>query len=495
MYVIRVHQRDNVAVALMDLAAGETITLPWGGELKVTEQIPASHKFALVDLEVDQGIWRYGQPIGAASQKISKGCWVHTHNLKAPEGISPPGPEALGGGGGQVLHGPHSFPGYARVNGPSGIRNHLLVLPTVACANSVVRAIGHDVPEAIPLEHGHGCGRGGEDLQRTLRVLKGCCVHPNVGAVLLIGLGCEAIRIVSPGEALAQEIASSGRLVQYLEIQKSGGSRRTTEKGIQLARRLLNKISSQKRGPQPIGDLMVGLQCGGSDALSGVTANPTVGMVSDWIVAQGGTVLLAETTEMIGTAHLLRGRAANANVAEEIQSMISKNEALIIRMLGEQAHLAVAPGNMDGGLSSIMEKSMGCIAKGGTTAIEEVVPYGKKPGRRGLVLMDTPGYDVESLGGLVGAGCQVILFTTGRGTPVGAPLAPTIKVASNSRLWRLMEEDLDINAGEITDNDRSIEEMGQILLNCLAEVLCGRLTRAEENRQQVMGISMTMEAG
>jgi altronate dehydratase large subunit len=226
-----------------------------------------------------------------------------------------------------------------------------------------------------------------------------------------------------------------------------------------------------------------------------VTANPVVGQVSDWVVAQGGTVILAETTEMIGTLHLLRARALNPQVAEAIESMISKNEDLMRRMLGEQAHLAVTPGNMDGGLSTIMEKSLGCIAKGGNGVIEEVVPYAQTPDRRGLVLMDTPGYDVESFGGLVGAGCQVILFTTGRGSPIGAPLVPTIKVASNSELWQRMREDLDINAGEIADGGRSIGEMSQHLMDCLAGVLNGRLTRAEENHQEVMEISMTMEAG
>jgi len=361
----------------------------------------------------------------------------------------------------------------------------------VACACGVARAIGRTLPEAVILEHGHGCGRGGKDWQRTLATLQGIGTNPNVGAVLVVGLGCEAVN----GEKLAEIIASSGKPVEYLEIQKSGGSRRTAARGIELGKAMFESISSQTRVPHPISEITVGLQCGGSDALSGVTANPTVGLVSDWIVSQGGTAILAETTEMLGTLHLLQARAADSDVAEDIRTMISSREAAIRRALGDKAHLAIAPGNMDGGLSSIMEKSLGCINKGGSSSIRQVVEYAEQPSRKGLVLMDTPGYDIESLGGLVAGGAQLIIFTSGRGTPVGTPVASTIKVASNSDLWRRMEDDMDLNAGQVADGSRTLKEMGMELIDLVVEVLGGKLAKAEENQQEVIGFSMTQEAG
>ncbi|MBU2546889.1 MAG: altronate dehydratase family protein [Proteobacteria bacterium] len=489
MKLIRVHEDDNVAVALSEIETGESLDLPWGGRLVAREGVPVSHKVAVTDIPAGRTIRRYGQPIGTAARDIFSGDWVHTHNLRSPDEIPPmtSRPESAAPAD---LPAPDHFSGYARAKGPAGVRNHLLVMSTVACANGVVRAIGRAVPQAVTIEHAHGCGRVGPDHERTQRVLSGAATHPNTGAVLLVGLGCE---IVS-GEAMHREVAESGRPVEYLKIQDAG-SRRTTEKGVELGRRLLSAIAGQAREPRPVSDLILGLQCGGSDALSGVTANPAVGLVSDWIVGYGGTVIMAETTEMIGTLHLLQARALDDQVAGEIQVIIAKNQDLARKMLGEQAHLAIAPGNMDGGLSSIMEKSLGCITKGGRTTIQEVVPYGRRPLRPGLAIMDTPGYDVESLGGLLGAGCQACLFTTGRGSPVGTPLMPVIKISSNTDAFRRMDGDIDVNAGEIADGRRGLEEMGRVLWEQTMDVLAGRLSRAEENRQEVLGISMTIEAG
>ena len=489
MSVIRVHERDNVAVALQELREGEEIGLPWGGRLRMAETIPVSHKVALEDIAQGQVVYRYGQPIGVVSVPISRGQWVHSHNLRSPEGVTTE-PHAAKAPETRKVVKPEAFMGFTRPKGPPGVRNHLLVLPTVACANGVVRAIGRAVPEAVTLEHGYGCGRIGEDHQRTLRGLAGCATHPNVGAVLVVGLGCEVLR----ADGLLREIASWDRPVEYLEIQKEGGSRKTTEKAIGLAQSLWNRISKQVREAHPVSELILGLECGGSDGLSGVTANPVVGRVSDWMVAQGGTAILSETTEMIGTVHLLQARAVDPVTAGSIHAIIAKSEELARRMLGDHAHLVVAPGNMDGGLSTIMEKSLGCIAKGGSTTIQEVVPFGQRSAKKGLVLMDTPGYDVESMGGLLGAGCQVILFTTGRGTPVGTPIAPVIKVSSNSALWRRMQDDIDFNAGVVADGLQTLDDAGEALADLLVRVANGASSRAEENEQGVFALSMTMEA-
>ena len=489
MDLIRVHEMDNVAVALRPLVAGEELSLPWDGRLAAREAVPPSHKIALADLAQGQTVYRYGQPIGVALRDVPRGHWVHTHNLGALEGVGA-GALPAGARDAERRRGPATFPGYPRPKGFAGVRNYLLVLPTVSCANGVVRAIGRAFPQAVAIEHGYGCGRAGEDHQRTLRVLQGCGTHPNVAAVVLVGLGCEGVR----GEDLAQRIGESGRPVEYLGIQSVGGTRKCTERGVHAARALWEKVSAQRREPRPLSELMLGLECGGSDALSGLTANPAVGYVSDLVVAAGGTAILSETTEMIGTTHLLQARAASPAVSEAIGAMIGKNEDLARRVLGDKAHLIIAPGNMDGGLTTIAEKSLGCIAKGGCSTIQEVVGYAQVPSRRGLILMDTPGYDVESLGGMLAAGCQAMLFTTGRGSPVGNPLAPVVKVASNSELWRRMPDDMDVNAGQIADGRKSLDELGEELWAYLGEVLAGRLTKAEENDQGVMGFSMTMEA-
>jgi altronate dehydratase large subunit len=489
MELIRVHEMDNVAVALRPLTAGEELSLPWGGRISVRDAVPSSHKIALDDLTKGQTVYRYGQPIGTALQDIPQGRWVHTHNLGALESTTA-GAAPAGSREAERRGAPATFPGYRRSKGLPGVRNYLLVLPTVSCANGVVRAIGRAFPQAVAIEHGSGCGRAGGDHQRTLRVLQGCGTHPNVAAVILVGLGCEGVR----GDELAQRISESGRPVEYFEIQKVGGTRKCAEKGIQAARALWDKVPAHRREPRPLSELMLGLECGGSDALSGLTANPAVGFVSDRVVAAGGTVILSETTEMIGTTHLLQARAANPAVSKAIGAMIGKNEDLARRVLGDKAHLIIASGNMEGGLTTIAEKSLGCIAKGGCSTVEEVVTYAETPTRRGLVLMDTPGYDVESLGGMLAAGCQAMLFTTGRGSPVGSPLAPVVKVASNSDLWCRMPDDMDVNAGQIADGRKSLDELGEELWAYLGEVLAGKLTKAEENDQGVMGFSMTMEA-
>lgn len=491
MKLIRVHERDNVALALTKLNAGEEVELPWGGRLQLRENIPVSHKVTLEDIQAGKTVWRYGQPIGAAAKATPMGSWIHDHNLKAPEEVPPPQIASGFDSTGKGFPGPELFSGYTRAEGPPGVRNHLLIIPVVACANGAVRAIGRAVPEAVAVEHAHGCGRMGKDNDRAMRVLSGCGTHPNTGAVLLVGLGCELLN----GQKLADEIAASGRPLEFIEIQKSGGSQKTAERGINLANALIDKISSRTRETHPISELTLGLQCGGSNALSGVTANPTVGMVSDWVVGQGGTVIMAETTEMIGTMHILQARARDTQVAERIRTIINNVEELAREMLGDKAHLAIAPGNMDGGLSSIMEKSLGCIIKGGHSVIQEVISYADRPSGRGLVLMDIPGYDVESLGGLLGSGCQVCLFTTGRGSPIGAPLMPTIKISSNTTTWQNMGDDIDINAGEIADGRRNLQEMGRTLWGYMVEVLDGKLARAEENDQDTFGISMTGGAG
>ena len=370
-----------------------------------------------------------------------------------------------------------TFSGYERLDGSVGIRNHVVVIPSVACANGVVAAIARAVPEAVPLFHGHGCGRSVEAALHT-RTLANLCKNPNVAAVLVVGLGCEVIK----AENLAKEIAVSRKPVEYINIQETGGTRKTTARGTEIARRLLAEAGKIERRPFPLERIILGLECGGSDAFSGITANPSVGLVSDWLVDRGGTVILTEDTEMIGTSHILERRACNPEVAGQIKKMVSDAEKLTRDLLGPMAAFVITPGNMDGGMSSIREKSLGCIVKSGSRPITQVVDYAEVPREKGVILMDAPGYDTESMTGIVAGGCQLMIFTTGRGNPIGYPIVPVIKVASTSKMYRNMEDDMDVDAGVILDGT-PMEQVGAGIVDIVRRVLDGELTKAEVNRQ------------
>ncbi|MDD5287788.1 MAG: UxaA family hydrolase [Dehalococcoidales bacterium] len=370
------------------------------------------------------------------------------------------------------------FLGYRRKDGRFGVRNHVLVISSVACANGVVDAIGRAFPDVVAVTHGYGCGCMGEDVKVQSRTVSGLANNPNVGAVLIIGLGCEGL----VPERLAGLIKD--KPVALLVIQKDGGSAATTAKGIEIARKFLGEVKVQERIPVPVSELIIGLECGGSDAFSGVTANPAVGSAADRFVREGSTAILSETTEMIGTAHILKRRCATPELGEAIESLVNGQEKAIRATLGERIGLVIAPGNMDGGLSSITEKSLGCITKGGTTAINEIIKYAERPAKRGLVVMDTPGYDIDSMAGLAAGGAQLILFTTGRGSPAGFPAIPVVKVASNSGIYRNMPGDMDVNAGKIIDAGKTIDEIGQEIFELSLKVASGQLSCAEINRSQ-----------
>jgi len=367
--------------------------------------------------------------------------------------------------------------GYKRPDGSVGIRNHVAVIPTVACANGVADLICREVKGTVPLLHGHGCGRAME-IGMHANVLAGLGKNPNISGALVIGLGCETIS----ADAVAADIAQTGKPVEFLIIQDEGGSRRTARKGMEITRKMVDAASPMKRLAFPVEKMTVGLECGGSDAFSGVTANPAVGLFSDWMVDAGGTVVFTESTEMIGTAHLLSRRATKPELADKITSIIGQAEQRTRDILGPLASCVISPGNMDGGMSSIREKSLGCICKAGTRSISGVVDYGVPAVEKGLVIMDGPGYDMESMAGLAAAGCQLIIFTTGRGTPAGFPIVPVIKVSSNSRLYIAMEDDMDINAGEALDG-LPLERVAEEIIDLSLDVMNGRKTKAELNRQ------------
>ena len=367
--------------------------------------------------------------------------------------------------------------GYRRKDGKVGIRNHVLVLPTVSCVNGVVNRIAREVPEAVCAPHANGCGRGGtRDIEILFRILSGLVHHPNVGGVVLIGLGCEVANTAS----LMPLLTNVGKPVEILNVQTDGGSLETSRKGADAARRMLTQLGRETRVPVQWEELMIAMECGGSDAMSGVTANVAMGAVSDWLVGEGATVIFGENTEMIGTTHILKRRAKDEQVGAQIEQMIDRAEKRAQESMGELASVVITPGNMDGGMTTIAEKSMGCIFKGGTTTINQVVDYGQAPSQHGLILQDGPGYDGDSMAGLAASGSQLMFFSTGRGTPAGFPAMPVIKVASNTRLYEAMKDDMDANAGVLIEG-HPLGRLRDELINRMIRVINGEPTKAEAN--------------
>jgi altronate dehydratase large subunit len=370
-----------------------------------------------------------------------------------------------------------NFQGYARPDGRAGVRNHLLVLPSVVCANDTAARIALQLNGAVYVNHQHGCAQLPADAAQTRRTLIGFGSNPNVAACIVVGLGCETLSAAD----IAEGIAKNGTSAASLVIQEEGGTLNTISKGVKIGRELLAKISLLKREPLPLSKLILGLECGGSDAWSGLSANPAVGSASDRLISEGGTSILSETQETIGAEHLLARRAVNREVAERLLAAAKRAEAGALSG-GVDIRLAnPTPGNKAGGLSTLEEKSLGCISKAGVKApLEEVLEYAETPTRRGLVFMDTPGHDIESITGMAAGGAQVIFFTTGRGTCTGCPIAPVIKVCSNSAVFDKMSDNMDVDAGGIIVGKQTIAQVGELLFNEMIEVCGGKSTKSEE---------------
>ena len=367
------------------------------------------------------------------------------------------------------------FMGFRRPDGRAGIRNHVLILSAVTCANTVVDKIARKLDEVVPIVHAKGCGQGGEDLIQTRRVLLETASHPNVGATLIVGLGCETMDT----RVLASDVTGSGKPVACLLIQDEGGTTATVEKGLGIARDFLTQVARVEREPIDFSELIVGTQCGASDGLSGITANPAVGVAADRLVAAGATAMLSEVSEFIGAEHVLARRTRDEATAQQLLEFIGKRArdaaAAGVDLMGSQ----ISTGNFEGGLTTPEEKSLGTIYKGGTARLEEVIGYAHRPTCRGLVVMDTPGDDIESMVGMVAGGAQAVIFTTGRGSPTGNPIAPVIKVATNSTMYQRMTENMDLNAGTILEGQETIEQVGKRIFENLRTVADGELTKAE----------------
>ncbi|PWE53900.1 galactonate dehydratase [Metarhizobium album] len=452
-------------------------------------RIPRGHKMAMVPIEKDQPIVKYGQVIGFARETIAPGDWVHEHNVYVHtfernymfgEGLkdTPVLPEAERA----------TFLGYRRANGKVGTRNYIAVLTSVNCSASAARFIAEEVNRSgvlkdfpnidgvISLVHGTGCGLdvNGEAHEMLKKTQWGFATNPNVGGVLMVGLGCEVFQIPRWMKSYGVEENTTFRT---LTIQEVGGTRKTVEAGVRAIYDMLPVVNAHKRTPAPASELVLALQCGGSDGYSGITANPALGAAVDLLVAQGGTAVLSETPEIYGAEHLLTRRAESREVGEKLVERIRWWEDYTARHNMEMNNNP-SPGNKAGGLTTILEKSLGAAAKGGSTNLRAVLEYADPIESKGLVFMDTPGYDPVSATGQVAGGANILCFTTGRGSAFGCKPTPSIKLASNSHIYVQMNEDMDIDCGDVLDGV-SLEEKGRQIFELILKTASGERTKSE----------------
>ena len=375
--------------------------------------------------------------------------------------------------------------GYRRANGKVGIRNHLLILPTVVCANQVTIRIQQQVLGTVAIPHQHGCSQVGEDKIRTHNVLVGMGKNPNVGAVLIVSLGCEVIN----AEEVKREIESTGKPVVWIDIQTEGGSVKTIQKGVQIASQIIKEIEKTPVEKIPISELIVGVKCGGSDATSGLCSNPALGKAADAILHAGGTIVMGETTEIIGAEHLVASKAINEEVKEKLYKCVENFEKEVERMGVSMRGGNPSPGNIAGGLSTIEEKSLGCISKAGTAELQGVIDFAAALPGKGYYFMDSPGNDIECVTGMAATGVQIVCFTTGRGTPTGNPIIPVIKITANELTGQRMADNIDIDVSSVLKGAESLDEAGKRIFNLILEVANGEKTKAEILGHQEFGIS------
>ncbi len=481
---VRLDPGDNLIVAVDAIERGVA-----AGGVIATDRIPRGHKMAVAPIEAGAPIIKFGQIIGFAAAAIAPGTWLHEHNvgLKDFERDYHPAEDA-GTRAPAAIEPPATFEGFRRADGKVGTRNYLGILSSVNCSATAARFMAEEIVRSgvlaefpnidgvVPLVHGTGCamdteGEGFEVLKRTQW---GYAANPNMAAVIMVGLGCEAFQIDRWKQAYG--IVESDRF-RSLTIQQTGGTRRTVEAGVAAIRELLPLANQVRRERVPASHLMLALQCGGSDGYSGITANPALGAAADLLVAHGGTAILSETPEIYGAEHLLARRAARPEIGERLIGLIRWWEDYAARNRGVMNNNP-SPGNKAGGLTTILEKSLGAAAKGGSSPLTGVYRYAEPVTAKGLVFMDTPGFDPVAATGQIAGGANVLAFTTGRGSAFGSKPTPSIKLATNTPMYERMVEDMDINCGDILDGV-SIEQKGREIFEQILAVASGRRTKSE----------------
>jgi altronate hydrolase len=486
--VIRIHPRDNVVIARRQLVSGQRLD---DEGITVAGLVPPGHKVATAAIAAGEPVRRYDQIIGTATEAIAPGQHVHVHNLafsrfeRTHEPCAGAQPTAL-------VAEPATFEGIVRHDGRVATRNYIGVLTSVNCSATAARAIADhfrrdirpeslepfpNVDGVVALTHGMGCATAsdGEELHVLRRTLGGYARHANFAAVLIVGLGCETNQIQG---LVAQEGLAEGAALRTFSIQDTGGTARTVARGIEIIREMLPAANRVVRRPVPARHLVVGLQCGGSDGYSGISANPALGAAVDRLVRHGGTAILSETPEIYGGEHLLTRRAVSPAVADKLLARIAWWEAYTARN-GMQMDNNPSAGNKAGGLTTILEKSLGAIAKSGTTNLVDVVEFAEAVRAQGFVYMDTPGYDPVSATGQVAGGANLICFTTGRGSAYGCAPSPSLKLSTNTALWRKQQEDIDIDCGGIVEGLETVDEAGERIFRLMLETASGRRTKSE----------------
>lgn len=481
---IRLSEIDNVVTVTAELDSGVEVE-----QVTTAGLVPCSHKIATAEIRQGEAVRKYAQIIGYASTDIRPGEHVHTHNvdfrntsadyefatdLKPVDVVTDPSSD--------------TFMGYRRDNGKVGTRNYIGILTSVNCSATAARMIASafgpeemanypNVDGVVAFVHGTGCGMAGqgEGFDALQRVLWGYARNPNHAGIVMVGLGCEMNQIDWLLEAYGLK---QGPLFKAMNIQDTQGLAKTVETGIEMVRAMLPEANKCQREPCPISELMVALQCGGSDALSGITANPALGYACDLLVAQGGTAVLAETPEIYGAEHLLTRRACDEKTGEKLIQLIKWWEDYTARNKGSMDNNP-SPGNKRGGLTTILEKSLGAAAKGGTTPLNGVYKYAEPVTAKGFTFMDSPGYDPASVTGQIASGCNLVTFTTGRGSAFGSKPSPCVKIATNTEMYTRLIDDMDINAGAMLTEDLSLEEKGREIYHLLLDVASGRQSKSE----------------
>lgn len=489
LHVLQVHPRDNMLVALQPLAQGAALPEPFA-ELSAQQAIPAGHKVALTNIAKGQPVIKYGFAIGKATTDINAGEHIHSHNLATL--LSGKVDYRYSGCQAQHLAFPAGLPtefmGYRRANGKVGTRNELWIINTVGCVNRAAMRVaeqarkryGDEIDGIHAFTHPFGCSQLGDDLDHTRRLLAGLIQHPNAGAVLVMGLGCENNQLskllaVSEGVDLSRIRSFNAQQVED-EI----------EQGLAAVDELVAQMRTDKRTPCKVADLVVGMKCGGSDGLSGLTANPLVGRIADLVAAGNGKVVLTETPEMFGAEQVFMARAQNEQVFGDIVSLVNDFKQYFIDNK-QPVYENPSPGNKDGGLTTLEEKSLGAIQKGGSAVVNQVIRYGDMASQSGLTLLEGPGNDAVSSTALTAAGATLLLFTTGRGTPLGFP-APTVKISSNSSLAARKPQWIDYDAGALLQKGQNAEQFSHDFFRYLIDVASGKATRNEQSDNREIAI-------